>query len=121
MNSQQQSEMENLFTYGTLQLEEVQLSTFGRKLQGQPDALVGYRLVMIKIRDEDFVAKSGTADHRNLQFTGNASDLVEGIVFAVTMEELEQSDAYEPEGYQRVLVQLESGVAAWMYLDKHPS
>ena len=108
--------MENLFTYGTLQLEEVQLSTFGRKLEGKPDALVGYRLVMIKIQDEDFVVKSGTADHRNLQFTGDSSDLVEGIVFSVTMEELEQSDAYEPEGYERVLVQCRSGLSAWIYL-----
>ena len=116
MNSQEQSEY--LFTYGTLQLEEVQLSTFGRKLEGKPDALVGYRLVMIKIQDEDFVAKSGTPDHRNLRFTGNASDLVEGIVFAVSMEELELSDAYEPEGYERVRIQLQSGATAWMYLDK---
>src|ERR1041385_337210 len=105
MTLQQQSEMEYLFTYGTLQLEEVQLSTFGRKLKGKPDALVGYRLVMMKIQDEDFVAKSGTADHRNLQFTGNTSDFVEGVVFAVTLEELMQSDAYEPEGYERVPVQ----------------
>ena len=116
MNSQQQSEMENLFTYGTLQLEEVQLSTFGRKLEGKPDALVGYRLVMIEIQDEDFVVKSGTADHRNLQFTGDSSDLVEGIVFKVTMEELKQSDAYEPEGYERVLVECKSGLSAWIYL-----
>ena len=116
MSSQQQSDMENLFTYGTLQLEDVQLSTFGRKLEGKPDALVGYRLMMIKIKDEDFVAKSGAADHRNLQFTGNASDLVEGIVFAVTMEELKQSDAYEPEGYERVPVQCRSGLSAWIYL-----
>jgi gamma-glutamylcyclotransferase (GGCT)/AIG2-like uncharacterized protein YtfP len=116
MTLQAQSEVEYLFTYGTLQLEQVQLSTFGRKLEGKADALIGYRLVMIKIRDEDFVAKSGTADHRNLQFTGNASDLVEGIVFEVTMKELEQSDAYEPDGYQRVLVQLKSGSSAWIYL-----
>src|SRR5215217_4143366 len=116
MSSQQQSDMEYLFTYGTLQLEDVQLTTFGRRLEGRPDALVGYQLVMIKIRDEDFVAKSGTADHRNLQFTGNASDIVEGIVFAVTMEELEQSDAYEPEGYERVQVQCRSGLSAWIYL-----
>lgn len=116
MSSQQQSDMEYLFTYGTLQLESVQLSTFGRKLDGKPDALVGYRLVMIKIRDEDFVAKSGTADHRNLQFTGNPSDIVEGVVFTVTMDELEQSDAYEPEGYERVQAQCKSGLSAWIYL-----
>jgi hypothetical protein len=108
--------MESLFTYGTLQLEEVQLATFDRKLEGSPDALVGYRLVKIKIRDEDFVAKSGTADHRNLQFTGNPSDFVEGMVFAVTTKELEQSDSYEPDGYERVQVELRSGAKAWVYL-----
>jgi hypothetical protein len=116
MSSQQQSDVEYLFTYGTLQLRSVQLSTFGRKLEGKPDALVGYRLAMIKIQDEDFVVKSGTADHRNLQFTGNSSNIVEGIVFAVTMEELEQSDAYEPEGYERIKVQCRSGLSAWIYL-----
>jgi len=114
MSSPPQSEL--LFTYGTLQLEEVQLVTFGRRLEGRRDALPRYRLVMIKIHDEDFVLKSGTADHRNLQFTGDASDLVEGIVFAVTMNELEQSDAYEPEGYTRTQVQLASGATAWLYL-----
>lgn len=118
MNTQPQSEMQRLFTYGTLQLEDVQRSTFGRKLDGKPDVLVGYRLVMIKIRDEGFVAKSGTADHRNLQFTGDESDTVEGVVFEVTMEELEQSDAYEPEGYERVPVQCQSGLSAWIYLSR---
>ena len=113
--------MEYLFTYGTLQLEEVQLSTFGRKLVGKPDALAGYRLVRIEILDKDFVAKSGTAVHRNLQFTGNASDRVDGIVFEVTISELQQSDAYEPHGYERVLVQLVSGNMAWLYIDCAPS
>ena len=109
---------ENLFTYGTLQLEEVQLDTFGRKLEGRPDVLIGYRLVKITIEDEDFVAKSGTAEHRNLQFTGNASDFVEGTVFGVTKEELEQADAYEPEGYKRVLVQSNSGLKVWVYFNQ---
>ena len=110
--------IESLFTYGTLRLEEVQLATFGRRLEGRPDVLTGYRLVMITIEDEDFVTKSGSAEHRNLQFTGNASDFVEGTVFSVTMEELERSDAYEPEGYERVLVQLQSGTNAWIYLNR---
>ena len=113
--------MEHLFTYGTLQLEEVQLTTFGRKLEGRQDALIGYRLVTITIEDEDFATKSGTAEHRNLQFTGNASDFVEGTVFSITTEELEKSDAYEPEGYERVLVQLQSGINAWIYLNTHQS
>src|SRR5262245_14837860 len=108
---------EELFTYGTLQLEEVQLETFGRKLEGRSDALVGYRLVKITIKDEAFVIKSGIAIHRNIEFTRNSSDVVEGKVFIVTMNELEQSDAYEPEGYGRVLVQLKSGSSAWVYLN----
>ena len=117
MSSEEQP-TETLFSYGTLQLEEVQLATFGRKLQGQPDALRGYRLVMIKITDEDFVVKSGTADHRNLQFTGDSDDLVEGCALKVTRAELEQADAYEPEGYVRVKTQLRSGADAWVFVCK---
>ena len=109
-------EIEHLFSYGTLQLEEVQLETFGRKLDGQPDALLGYRLAMITITDEAFVVKSGTANHRNLQFTGNSSDVLEGMVFKVTTSELEQADAYEPEGYERVKVELRSGINAWVFV-----
>jgi len=42
---------ENLFSYGTLQYESVQLSTFGRKLTGIKDTLIGYRLEMVEITD----------------------------------------------------------------------
>ena len=111
---------ESLFSYGTLQLEEVQLATFDRKLEGSADALPGYQIVMIRITDEDFVAKSGTADHRSLQYTANPSDLVAGAVLKVTREELEQADAYEPEGYKRVRAQLRSGAEAWVFVD-HPN
>ena len=106
---------ENLFAYGTLQTEAVQVSLFGRGLDGKEDALPQYRLTMVRIEDQDFVASSGSADHRNLQFTGNPSDTVEGTVFAVTPSELQQADAYEPEGYARSLVQLRSGLRAWVY------
>ena len=99
-----------------MQLESVQLSTFGRQLGGKPDALVGYRLVMVRISDTDFVAHSGNADDRNLHFTANDLDSVEGMVFDVTRDELKQADAYEPAGYERVLVQLRSGTGAWVYL-----
>ena len=108
---------ELLFSYGTLRDEEVQLSTFGRKLDGSPDTLIGYRLTMIRIKDEHFVETSGTAHHRNLQFTGNESDFVEGTVFKVTMKELELADAYEPEGYKRVQAILKSGATTWVYVN----
>ena len=111
------NETERLFSYGTLQTESVQLSTFGRRLDGRPDALVGYRLRMIKIEDQDFVTTSGAEYHRTLEFTGNASDLVEGTVFAVTQQELEQADAYEPDGYERTEILLRSGMKAWIYIN----
>ena len=106
---------EHLFSYGTLQTESVQLSTFGRRLDGSPDNLVGYRLRIIQITDQEFVATSGAEYHRNLEFTGSASDFVEGTVFAVTQQELEQADAYEPDGYERVQIKLRSGTNAWVY------
>ena len=109
---------ENLFSYGTLQTEAVQLATFGRRLEGKPDILVGYSLTMIRIQDQDFVAMSGAAHHRIIQFTGIASDLVEGTVFTVTKKELEQADAYEPADYKRVLARLRSGIRAWVYVNK---
>ena len=107
---------ERLFSYGTLQTESVQLSTFGRRLNGHSDALIGYRLRMIQIMDQEFVATSGAEYHRTLEFTGNASDVVEGSAFFVTEQELKHADAYEPEGYERRRVKLRSGAEAWAYL-----
>jgi len=115
--SLEEKETESLFSYGTLQTEAVQLATFGRRLEGKPDILVGYSLTMIQVEDQNFVALSDASLHRNLQFTGIASDLVEGTVFTVTKKELEQADAYEPADYKRVLVQLKSGMNAWVYLN----
>ena len=111
-----------LFSYGTLQDESVQLATFGRRLEGTKDTLRGYRLHTVRINDQQFVATSGTADHRNLEFTGNPSDIVEGAAFNVTLSELQQADDYEPDGYTRELVQLTSGLNAWVYLlHQHPT
>ena len=111
------TDSEYLFSYGTLQEEPVQRATFGRRLEGKPDVLPGYRLTMIRIRDQEFVALSGAEHHRTLRFTGRASDFVEGTVLTVSRRELEQADAYEPAGYERMQVQLGSGVSAWVYTD----
>jgi gamma-glutamylcyclotransferase (GGCT)/AIG2-like uncharacterized protein YtfP len=113
----EERETENLFSYGTLQSEEVQLATFGRRMECKPDALVGYSLETVRIEDKDFAVASGTEHHRNVQFTGVASDIVEGAVFALTEVELELADAYEPTGYKRVLAQLRSGMEAWVYVN----
>jgi hypothetical protein len=114
-------DIENLFSYGTLQSEAVQLATFGRSLEGKPDQLIGYRVTLIPagipLGKHDVMATTGGTHHRNIEFTGIATDVVEGSVFPVTKHELEQTDAYERiADYKRVLVQLASGDSAWVYL-----
>ncbi|WP_417359852.1 gamma-glutamylcyclotransferase family protein [Gallaecimonas pentaromativorans] len=109
--------MHKLFSYGTLQLPQVQQETFGRLLQGDKDSLPGYVLASITIRDPEVIRKSGTAIHPILQYTGKASDQVPGTVFVLTDRELAQSDAYEVEEYRRVEAVMASGQTAWIYAD----
>jgi hypothetical protein len=113
--------MFNLFSYGTLRYEKVQLETFGRLLQGQPDGLMGYRLSNVKITDPKVLAMSGEAIHPMLVWTGEPHDQVEGMVFQVTEAELRQADAYEVADYQRVEASLQSGGKTWVYVSAaHP-
>ena len=42
--------MVKLFSYGTLQLEQVQRNTFSRILTGTPDKLTGYRVKKMKLQ-----------------------------------------------------------------------
>ncbi|WP_105255723.1 gamma-glutamylcyclotransferase family protein [Pseudoalteromonas sp. T1lg75] len=108
--------MEKLFSYGTLQMEHVQQETFGRKLQGKQDALIGYTLSEVKIKDKAVIKVSGTDIHPILKFTGSDADLVEGTVFEVTTSELQQADDYEVEEYVRVAGNFKSGNTAWAYV-----
>lgn len=79
---------EKLFSYGTLQQEGVQLATFGRKLQGNQDFLIGYCISVLKISDPDVIAKSGSADHPVLVYSGSPADKIGGMVFDITIDEL---------------------------------
>ncbi len=108
---------EFLFSYGTLQLESVQMATFGRLLTGTRDVLRGFELVSLKIEDPSVIAISGKAFHTMAKFTGRASDVVPGTVFAVTPEEIQNADQYEVAAVKRVAVILQSGVRAWAYVD----
>ena len=107
---------QKLFSYGTLQLESVQLDTFSRKLDGKKDALTGYRLDLLKIKDPEVIAVSGRDVHNILVPTNNKADEVKGMVFDITYEELLRADAYEVEDYSRIQVQLRSGDLAWVYV-----
>lgn len=112
---------EKLFSYGTLRYEPVQLKNFGRKLKGAQDSLKGFNLTLVEIKDPQVVAISGEASHPIINYTGNPSDQVDGIVFDITPEELQQADSYETADYQRVNVQLASGLTAWVYVSANPN
>ncbi|MEV7443144.1 gamma-glutamylcyclotransferase family protein [Streptomyces sp. NPDC091204] len=105
-----------LFSYGTLQSRGVQLAQFGRLLEGKPDALPGYRITYIEITDPEVIAISGSDRHPLLVASADASDAVEGAVFAVTDDELAAADDYEVDDYARTEVILRSGTKAWVYL-----
>jgi hypothetical protein len=108
---------ECLFAYGTLQLETVQVATFGRRLAGTRDALTGFNLVPLAIDDPAVVAISGNAQHTMARFTGRQSDVIPGTVFAVSEDEIQSGDRYEVAAVKRVAVVLQSGTRAWVYVD----
>jgi gamma-glutamylcyclotransferase (GGCT)/AIG2-like uncharacterized protein YtfP len=105
-----------LFSYGTLQQENVQQTLFGRTLAGMPDALPGYASRMLEIVDPEVLATSGERFHPVVMETGNPGDSVAGTVFAITDAELEAADRYEVSDYRRVSVTLVSGAEAWVYV-----
>lgn len=110
--------MEYLFSYGTLQLPQVQIETFGQTIEGQSDALVGFTQTMLEITDPEVLALSGERFHPIVTKTGNFDDQVPGTVFALTKEQLARADAYEVDDYERQRVTLRSGLQAWLYVAK---
>jgi hypothetical protein len=106
----------DLFSYGTLRQPAVQRATYGRLLEGRPDALTGYRLAPLAISSEAVVRLSGKAVHEIARRTGRPGDRIEGVVFRLTAAELEATDGYEVDAYARREVALESGLVAFAYV-----
>ena len=93
--------------------------SFGRKLIGKSDNLHGFNLSTVEIKNSDVVATSGETLHPILIHTGNVDDIVSGMVFEITSDELKKADEYEVEDYKRILVKLNSGISAWVYVSTH--
>lgn len=94
------------FSYGSLQLEDVQHEVLERTLEGKPDVLSGYRISeqMVSIK------------YKMIEPSSNYLDEVSGVLFKVSNYELHKIDEYETCAYKRVQVQLKSGVKAWTYI-----
>jgi gamma-glutamylcyclotransferase (GGCT)/AIG2-like uncharacterized protein YtfP len=105
-----------LFSYGTLQQDDVQLASFGRLLEGEADAMPGYRQSLVEITDPEVIRTSGKRFHPIVEPSGDSGDEVKGRVFRITDAELTAADAYEVADYKRVLVPLRSGNKAWVYV-----
>jgi gamma-glutamylcyclotransferase (GGCT)/AIG2-like uncharacterized protein YtfP len=109
--------MAMIFSYGTLQQEDVQRSAFGRRLDGLSDELVGYERSSVGIDEPEVAARLGRARHANVIFTGNADSRVAGTAFEITDAELSAADEFEAAfSYERVPVMLASGRQAWVYV-----
>ena len=98
-----------LFSYGTLQRPDVQISSFGRLLNGHDDEIPGYRKEVLEITDPDVIATSGERFHPIIMKSDDPACRISGHVFEVTADELWAADAYEVSAYKRVEVRLESG------------
>ena len=96
--------MENLFVYGTLKDPSIQKQVFGRTTSGTPDVLAGYSLSAIDISGETYP----------IAFPKEGKEM-EGLVLQVSLAELQKTDAWESDTYQRVKVTLKSGTQAWVY------
>jgi gamma-glutamylcyclotransferase (GGCT)/AIG2-like uncharacterized protein YtfP len=110
-----------LFSYGTLQQEDVQLSLFGRRLQGDRDELPGVERSSVRIEDPQVVAASGETHYANVAFNGRSDSRVSGTLFEISDAELAAADRYERSAaYERVAATLASGKQAWVYFCARP-
>ena len=95
----------------------MQLSTFGRRLSGLRDELVGFEPSFVRIEDPQVAAALGKTHHNNVKFNGNEDNRVPGMVFEITDAELASVDEYEAAfSYQRVTALLASGRQTWVYV-----
>ena len=110
------TEQVRLFSYGTLQLEQVQVDTFGRTLEGNAEALIGFKQALLEITDPEVLKISGERFHPIVVASSDPTDTVAGTVFWITPDELAAADRYEVSDYHRVEAELASGGRAWVYV-----
>jgi Gamma-glutamyl cyclotransferase, AIG2-like len=106
----------SLFSYGTLREAKVQAATFGRLLEGRPDALAGFALSPMAIADPHVIAVSGAGVHTIARPTGNPADRIPGLVFQISEDELAAADRYEAGPIRRISARLVSGDEAFVYV-----
>ena len=112
------TEMVLLFSYGTLQYEQVQMDTFDRLLKGDDDEILGFTLEQIEITDEEVLQSSGARFHPIAFPSDDPADTVAGKVLQITQKELAESDRYEVDDYVRITANTRSGKQVQVYVGK---
>ena len=112
MYNEKNSNMEQIFSYGTLRSKEIQMQVFNRLLTGTPDQLTGYKIKDLQIEEE-----FGMENYFVATPSENPSDTIDGIVFTITNEDLAKADLFESNAYKRVEIALKSGTTAWIYVE----
>jgi hypothetical protein len=74
-----------IFSYGSLQREDVQLATLGRRLAGRRDELLGFEPSSVKIEDPSVIAATGNTHHADVRRAENEESRVKGMAFEVTV------------------------------------
>lgn len=97
-----------LFSYGTLQLEKVQIKRYGRVLKGKKDSLPNYKLDKCKNINKELFSIAVK--------TNSPNDLIEGTIFEVSKLELKETDKHKGSDSKRVLETFLSGQQAWVYI-----
>ena len=101
--------LETIFLYDCLRLPDVLEEVIGRRDNGSPNRLMGYKMKDTVIYGEDLP----------MLIHDNKSS-VEGIAIYVTKSELEAIDRFEEEAYKRARGVLQDGSYAWFYHLKQP-
>jgi gamma-glutamylcyclotransferase (GGCT)/AIG2-like uncharacterized protein YtfP len=97
--------MPNLFIYGSLQNNEVQMHLFGRLCPKEDATLEDYKMV-------DFLDNDNQIYPTIEKEKGSS---VVGKLITLTEEELKKADNYEGGQYKRIEVTLVGGQRTWVY------
>lgn len=104
-----------LFSYGTLQQENTQQLLLQRILKGTPDTLKGYKLEKLYTANALELTNNQQNFYWRAEISDNKNDTINGMLYNVTKQELQQMDTYEGNQYRRIKTTFVSGKQGWVY------
>jgi gamma-glutamylcyclotransferase (GGCT)/AIG2-like uncharacterized protein YtfP len=78
--------------------------------------LKGYKLEQLLITDKTVLEKSDQQYHPIAIYTGIEKDIILGMLYEISPQELKQADLYEVSDYKRTKVTFVSKKQGWIYI-----